>query len=42
MGLDDKCAGKMRMSGSNAIAENDKRVPIERKLLLAMLFGISQ
>ena len=29
--LDEKCAGKMRMSESDSIAENDKWVPIERK-----------
>ena len=30
--LDDKCAGKLRMSGSDIIAKNNKWVPIKREV----------
>ena len=29
--LDDKCAGQIRMSGSDVIAKNNKRVPVKRE-----------
>ena len=30
--LDDKCAGKLGMSGSDIIAKNNKWVPIKREV----------
>ena len=34
--LDDECAGQIRMSGSDVITKNNKRVPIKEKRLLCL------